>query len=710
MNQSVLISREELLGSGSGRRATSLLFAIESYTARLAAAALLPSPYLTDAPATDGDEAFLSAMAAGRAGANVTIQDLERHATAWAALLPEQRDPGLLASLAQLLGKKYRFAAADVPQISAALGLREPAVQAAAKRQFGSLDSIFAPQTPPRERWRWRWSAVSSWIEGLPPFWVAFALTLPVGPVPLILPLAFAGIGPLPGVALLVLFALVNMLTVAALAEAVARSGITRYGRGFLGQLVGDTLGGLASRALTTVMAVNNLLVLVAFYLGVADALAGATALPAALWVALLFAVGVFVVSRRSLNTTVATTLVINTVCVAATVAIPLLALPYLRLENLAYTRIPFVGGVPFEPAAIQLIAGIMLSAFFGHFLVATYGREVLRRDPSGRAWVRGSIAAIGAVLLISCLSVVAIGGAVPAEALARAPGTALGPLAELVGPVVHLLGAIVVVLGLGLASIHVSLGTFYLVQERLPARASGLFGPRGRIAIGLLPIAGVFLVAEWLALSGSGSFSGLLSFTGVIALPLLGGVFPVLLLAAARRRGDIALPGMARWRSSPPLLAGLYLFFVAMIFLHGLVIYTAPLERIVTLLLGTAVLVTTGVVLRRGALRPRAVIEVRAGIEPGERPTVKVVANGEPLPVAARMHEQRLIVALPATGMHELKLWVHRLTPAGGSEPVRATVELVQGETVHEVNLGPTGMLLLPFNGESCEARVAIA
>jgi len=710
MERIALISREELLGGSPGRRASTLLFAIEAHTAQLVAAARLPSPYQIAALPADRDQAFLGAMAAGRDAAAVSIQEIERHAPAWAVLLPERRDPALCAALAQLLGRKYSFAAADVPRLSAAIGLAEPEVRAAFERQFSApIDTIFAGREPPRERLRWRWSALAGWAEGLPPFWAAFWLTLPVGPVPLILPLAFAGIGPLPGVALLVAFALVNMLTVAALAESVTRSGITRFGTGFLGQLVGDTLGGLASRALTAVMAVNNLLVLVAFYLGVADSLAGATALPAALWVAVIFAVGVSMVARRSLNTTVATILIINMVCVAAMVAIPLLALPHVRLERLAYARIPFVGGAPFDPAVLQLIAGIMLSTFFSHFLVATYGREVLRRDPSGRSLIWGSVAAIGAVLLIGCLSVAAISGAVPADTLARATGTAVAPLAALVGPVVSLLGAVIVVLGLGLATVHVSLGTFFLVQERLPIRASGPLGPRGRLVIGLAPLAGVFLAAEWLAISGSGSFARLLSFCGVIALPLLGGVFPVLLLAAARRRGDLALPGAARWRGGLPLLAGLYLLFVSMILLHGLVIFSAPLERAVTLLMGVAVLATTALVLARGALRRRAVVELRAG-EAGEVAAPSVVSGGEALAAEGQVAARRANVALPATGARELKLWVHRLTPAGGSEPLAAMATIGQGGATQQVALGPpAGFVAVPFDGEPCEVGVEV-
>ena len=55
---------------------------------------------------------------------------------------------------------------------------------------------------------------------------------------------------------------------------------------------------------------------------------------------------------------------------------------------------------------------------------------------------------------------------------LAGEEGTALSPLAEEAGTAVLLLGGILVVLGMGMASIHSSLALFYLVRERLPARA----------------------------------------------------------------------------------------------------------------------------------------------------------------------------------------------------------------------------------------------
>jgi hypothetical protein len=155
--RATLFTREDLLGGGSARRATALLGAIENRTAQAVAQSRLPNPYLPAASFTERNAAFLGAIAAGRDAATVTIQEIERHAPEWAALLPERRDPNLYATLARLLGKKYRFAAGDVPQIQAALGLAQPEVRAAFERLFGAaLDSIFVLQETPRERLRWR--------------------------------------------------------------------------------------------------------------------------------------------------------------------------------------------------------------------------------------------------------------------------------------------------------------------------------------------------------------------------------------------------------------------------------------------------------------------------------------------------------------------------------------------------------------------------
>jgi hypothetical protein len=299
-------------------------------------------------------------------------------------------------------------------------------------------------------------------------------------------------------------------------------------------------------------------------------------------------------------------------------------------------------------------------------------------------------------------------------------------PLADLAGPIVDWMGSVVVVLGLGLASIHLSLGTFYLSQERLPSR----LGTRARLGVAVAPLVVVFLLAEWLAVTGTGSFAGLLSFIGVIALSLLGGVFPVLLLAASRRKGDFTPQAAYRLVGHPVVLVLAYLTFLSAIFVHGLFIWESALERSVTLAIGLLVLAATVVMLRRGALRGRVVIELRDDQRPGGRsfvavtavgkpaaaPVCLVTANGQsaphpaPFALPAFIDLQSAIVQLPATSAAELKVWVHRLTPEGNSVglPARAVVRLGGAEADRVLPM-PRGQALLAFTGQAAEVTVVM-
>ena len=84
-----------------------------------------------------------------------------------------------------------------------------------------ALATLRAAPLPFRERLRWMRDALSRRLEGLPPFWLAFALTLTetVGVGVLALPIAFAGFGQAGAIALLTGFGLLNVITVAALVE-----------------------------------------------------------------------------------------------------------------------------------------------------------------------------------------------------------------------------------------------------------------------------------------------------------------------------------------------------------------------------------------------------------------------------------------------------------------------------------------------------------
>jgi hypothetical protein len=193
-----LISRDELLGGLPARRASTLLFAIESRTARLVLLArqALTQP-LNERTAQAQEHQFLLALASGREAPDPpTIQEIERFAPHWADLVPD--DPGLRAELAYQLGLKYRLASGRVPRLGAALGFDTAKVRDAYATRYGApLEQILVSSRSLAERISWWRASLGRRIEELPPFWMAWALTLTgmVGASTLALPIAVADVG-----------------------------------------------------------------------------------------------------------------------------------------------------------------------------------------------------------------------------------------------------------------------------------------------------------------------------------------------------------------------------------------------------------------------------------------------------------------------------------------------------------------------------------
>jgi len=940
------------------RRAQILLFLIETRTAALVAQSRRAvERFLTEQAEKERNLAFFEAFARGRdPPLRPTIQDLERYAAHWSDLAPE--NPRLRAAIAYLVGQKYVLPRQSVSHIRAVLGLDTDPVRRAYQRQYGrAVDSIYAPRMTVFDRLRWAWAGLARHLDALPPFWTAFALTLTetVGAGILALPIALAAIGPMAGIVLLVVLGVVNQLTIAALAESVTRSGEVRYGNAFFGRLVADYLGGPASLVVSVSLALLCFLAVMAYYIGAATILADAMHVPAPIWTALLFMVGLYVLSRRSLNSTIASALVIGAVNIGIIVMISMLTLPHLKWANLSYVNVPLVGGRPFDASILRLIFGVVLLAYFGHMSVGSCARVVLQRDPSGRSLSQGSIAAQLAAMALYCLWVIAVNGAIAPQTLAGLSGTALTPLVGEVGPSVHVLGSLFAILAMGLASIHMSLGLVNMVRERLPGRARTVLllprrqgrlrfeprrtpadnprlnvtylgldngqprlrldaqadgatrhvefavdrhwdlsaaldlvpdlqdrglrlhlevlaatrasirlgvdssmlvtqeggwdvlglrladvltlpdaeqqlvnwltrhgeadlaaitahagedqrlvstrlaslvehgyvgevdvagqkryrarlaqrrastlpdelwqalqetglpartpdqrpsdkralagrirdvtsGDRGRFIVSLAPVGLVFVLSEWLLLAGAESFTALLSFGGVITATLVAGIFPLLMLIAARRKAELVPGVVLRFLGHPVLIAGLYCLFVANLFLHGLVIWSGAIERISALAVGLLAVAGTIVNVRGGCYTPRAVVELRddrrdkrgavfSVTVKGEHAMARVrlsYADGErtcqaalgDLPDIAALRQAEF--DLPPGQARELKVWVHQVTRDGQSEHMPAIVDILsEGQSPRQFDLRVIGeQVLVPLSERSCTVQIKL-
>jgi amino acid permease len=685
------ISRDELLRGLPARRAGMLLFAIESRTAQLVARSRQATALvLTEQTAEARERAFLAALAHGReVSGRVTIQDLERYARRWADLVPP--DPLVRAASLHLLGGRVLLPAARVPALREALGADDRAVRDAYERLHGrELATIYAVRFPLGERVRWTRAGASHRLETLPPFWTAFALTLTgtVGTTTLALPIAIATVGPAAGIGLLLGLAAVTILTIAAMSEAVTRSGAMRYGSSYLGRLVADLLGGTAASLFTFAALFAVVFALLVRFIGFASTLASAVAVPAAAWAALLFLVNLRFLRRGTFDSTLASTLVVGAVNVALIALLALIALPHVSASRLSDSGAGLLDG-----SALGLAFGVALGVYARHISVGSAAKLVLPRDPSGRSLLRGSVAGLAAAAVLSCLWVAAVNGALPAATLAGERGTAVAPLAEVGGPVVDVAGGLFAILAMGLGSIAMSLSLSYHVREWLPAEA----GRRARSATGLAPMVGLFVLVEWLLISDRASFTAAIAFVNAITGPVLSGIFPVLLLAASRRKGEYVPETVWRVLNRPALAGALYAFFVAAMLLHGLVLWDDPVQRAVAIGAGAVSLGATVLLAVRGAYRAQAVVELRAAGDDDRRVVFNVTAAGRPveadvqvdglphttassgvLPALLRLRS--VTFRLPPSDAHAVKLWLHRLTPDGRSEGLAGRVALDGG------------------------------
>jgi hypothetical protein len=928
-----LFDRERLLGGLPAKRASTLLFLIESRTARLTAQSRQAMQRFVSSDAAQARELeFIEAFALGREPpVRPTVQDLERCAPQWASLMA--RNPRVQAALALRMSEKYGLGRGRVEGIAAALGLDDARVGAAFESLYARpLDSIYVERVSPRERLRWAQAGVSQRLERLSPFWTAYALTLTetVGSTIVALPIAVAAIGPLPAVAILVLLGLLNVLTVAFMADALTRSATIRYGNAYIGRVVTDLLGRPGALVLTVGLVGICLMGMQADYIGVSATLTDVTGVPAVGFVALLFCVELLYLRRGSIDATVTSALVIGAVNLALILAICLLAFAHTDASNLSYVALPFVGDAGFHRSSLALVFGVTFTAYFGHLSVSNCARVVLARDASGRTLVRGVMAAQVTAIAVYVGFVVAVAGAVSPGVLAAEAGTALSPLADVSGPLVLALGGVLVVLGMGMASIHSALALFYVVRERLPspaprtlvlprrgarivlsgggrrggrvsvmltyvgvARGGGarfrldvadgravegvapagvpwepfepaalrdlrdrgfslriavlsatdhevrvevstslrlgyegewdsagvslsgilslsdqdagvlawllrrpdatvaqvaaqtelgeaqarallaglvergllaerllagepryvasagrrrggrlsaevwealredhagrpapepapdrpaarrsaalgewarhrLSGERARFAAGVSPVLAVFLFAAWQATTGHLSLADVLSFLGVIIVALLAGVFPVLLLVAARRRGELAA-GDYRLPAGRWVLGAVYVVALGGVALHGIALWEDPLQRAAALAVTALALGLTVSMVRSGTFTPRATLELRA--EPGGdagwfslvaagravvADVVLAYADGTEQRVRAASGEIARFDALrrvtltpewPAGAPAELKLWAHRVTADDESQPLEWRTEIVEGD-----------------------------
>ncbi|HKA21901.1 MAG TPA: hypothetical protein VKN18_26730 [Blastocatellia bacterium] len=955
-----LFTRDEALGGLPARRAATLLFLIESRSAQLKARSLLAAEeFPTEKAAQELDLGFLEAFASSREPPlRPTIQDLERYAPQWAQLVPE--NTRLRAAIAHLLSEKYSFSAQAVPGMRLALGLDEPAVERAYQELYKrSLNTIFVPRISLIERLRWVPTAVAKRLDSLPPFWTTFVLviTLSLPQAVLALPIATAGLGPLAGVGLLVLFGFFNVLTMACMAEAFGRNGSIRYGGAFTGRVVSDYMGEAGSLLLVSATIMRLFIGLMACYYGLSVTMAGLTSIPSSLWAVFLFLLALYLLLGKSLNFSTALSALLGAVSIALVFFISLAVLDDIQWMNLSYFNVPLIGGRPFDRATLQVVFGIVIQSYLGHTYLTQCAKVVLPRDPGAASLLWGTVAASVGMTVLLCGWVLVVNGAVAPSVLSHQSGTVLMSLTKELGSHLNILGFLLAILLLGLGFVRQSTVLFNLVRELIPTRlplmvvlprrraslllgkptpgngprlgltylglsegqprvrldvqvngnsnhvemkigtnwdvsalieeipelrpysislaleivdvapesvrlrvtstmnlkyegdwgATGLhladvqmlrdplrelinwmtrqrevtlaeitahtggnewiaqlmveelikmgfvqplegagdpsyrihlaarhgrqvpseiwksldetnpappssrpvqakqgfhpaalwlrrsiFSDSGRFLISMSPVIATFVLIEWLILKGTSSFTGLLAVGGLLANSVVSGVFPVLLLVSSRRKGDLVPTVVINPLGHPLVVTGIYLLFLGILFLHGIVVWSSPGERAAALLVGLLVITVTIAMMRQGAFTRRVIVELKQDKSGGnkERAVFAITANGQPAVAEVEMsyagREEKRCAArgeipafrdlrsitfhLPVTQARELKVWAHTVTADGASESLPVHVDVYCGNETKQFDLRLSGgQIVLPLTVGECSLRITL-
>jgi amino acid permease len=405
--------------------------------------------------------------------------------------------------------------------------------------------------------------------------------------------------------------------------------------------------------------------------------------LPNWVWAAALFAVNMLLLGREHLDGTIASAMVVGAVNIALVLALCAIALAHADGANFQEVRVPLLDGRPVDTSILGLIFGVVMLAFFGHTSAANAAKVVLERDPSGRALLRGNVAALTVATVLYALTALAFGGALEAESLSGAAGTALEPLADKGGVAVEVLGSLFAMLAIGMGSVYCSLGLYNQVLEWRPQRDR-----TRRLVVGAAVPTFVFVFTLWLVASNRESFTAPLGYVGALTVPLLGGVMPMVLVVASRRRGEL-VPPKATLIGNPVVAALVSLLFLAGVLVQALWIWDAVLAQVAGVAVAVVMAGAIAGAWRLGAFRPRTVIELRREPE-RDIGVLAVTMNGHSVapPVSVDGHSatsgnferfsqlREVVVDLPPDAPGEVRVWAHRLSPDGDSEDIPMRVE----------------------------------
>jgi hypothetical protein len=265
-----------------------------------------------------------------------------------------------------------------------------------------------------------------------------------------------------------------------------------------------------------------------------------------------------------------------------------------------------------------------------------------------------------------------------------------------------------------------VTLGLYNQVIELLPRPSASERGRlarlsqtrRGRLIVGFAPTVAVLVGLELVILAGQDNFSGPIAIGGALAVPLITGIFPMLLVFAARRKGEYVPGRVIRLLGHPAVVVALLGFFVAATLAHGLVIWEGSIERAAALAVSALLIAILAWAWRSGAFRRRAVVELRRDRRQRQT-TLSVTAAGRAVVTGQSVDPSGSAVtaSIPRGAWRELRIWAHEVTDDGWSTGLPAEVEVGEAGSTDRRRLAASDELhVLPIGGLGTSVVIRLA
>jgi hypothetical protein len=203
-----------------------------------------------------------------------------------------------------------------------------------------------------------------------------------------------------------------------------------------------------------------------------------------------------------------------------------------------------------------------------------------------------------------------------------------------------------------------------------------------------------------------------------------------MLMLAASRRKGEYIPKRTFRFLGNPLVVTIVCLIYLSALFVYGFFIWEDLVPRALAIGSGVLVSIMTLLIIRQGAFRRRVVIELKVQVADNyERATLTFVDAGKPLQGSCRLLYADEEIAQQGNGIEipsfkqlnnisvtfhspeakEMKIWLHRVTPEGNSEPISSGVQVRKDDQKKPIQIDPqTNQVIMPLTTQANELEIS--